>query len=189
MLQHPVMHHAHRHEPPPGHGFLVRSFQPDDQPEVWRLYHRGLLAGHVDPYDPAADLDRIEEFYIGSPHRHFWVAEAFGKVVGTVAIAEEEDGVAHLRRLRVAPEWQDKSHVAVGLIKTATAHAREHGALKLIFHTPVDDTRAKDLLGRLGFHFARIREINGRQLLEFYVDLYERMDGEDDMDAADFPLQ
>jgi N-acetylglutamate synthase-like GNAT family acetyltransferase len=155
--------------------FIVRSFASPDQPHVVRLYHEGLLAGHIDPFDVAEDLEQIEEFYLRRPHRHFWVAEVGSEVVGTVAIATDPDGVGHLRRLRVTPNLPEKNRVAVTLVKTALSHAREWGAIKLAFHAPVDDARAIRLLGHLGFQFTRAREIRGRHLLEFYVDLYNHL--------------
>jgi len=155
--------------------FNVRSYCPRDYRHVRRLYYEGLLAGHIDPFDPAEDLERIDDFYTRWPNRHFWVAEAVGEVVGTVAVATEDDGIAHLRRLRVAPEFPQRNRLVIALVQTAVAHARECGAVKLCFHTPLDNEKAILVLGDLGFQFARAREFNGRQLLEFYVSLYERL--------------
>jgi N-acetylglutamate synthase-like GNAT family acetyltransferase len=162
-------------EVPIGQSFTVRDFSSSDQRHVMHLYCEGLLAGHVDPFDPAADLERIEELYMWRPHRHFWVAEASGEIVGTVAIVMENDLVAHLRRLRVSPGFAEKNRVAIALVETALEHARVWGALKLAFHTPVDDGRAIELLRDLGFQFFRARMINGRHLLEFYANLYDRV--------------
>jgi len=151
----------------------VRSFRGGDEHHVLRLYNEGLLAGHIDPFDSADDLKQIEDYYLRHPRRHFWVAQAFGDIVGTVGIGTEEDGVAHLRRLRVAPRWPNRNMLATMLIETALAHAREQGAIKLAFHTPVNDRGAMELLTRVGFQFARSREVHGRRLLEFYVTLYD----------------
>ncbi|MGA2232993.1 MAG: GNAT family N-acetyltransferase [Tepidisphaeraceae bacterium] len=151
----------------------VRSFKPGDEHHVWRLYREGLLAGHLDPVDPLDDLRNIEDYYLAHPRRHFWVAQAFGDIVGTVAIATEEDGVAHLRRLRVAPRWPDRDMLATTLMETALDHAREQGAIKLALHTPVNQEGALELMTRHGFQFARSRQIHGRDALEFYITVYD----------------
>src|ERR1035437_4766625 len=107
--------------------FDIRDVRPGDQLAVSRLYKEGLLIGQLDPYDPATDLEHIMDVYVAQPPNHFWVAEAQGSVIGTVAIAQESPEVAHLRRLRVEPTWQANSTVAGRLVQTATAHARDHG--------------------------------------------------------------
>ena len=153
---------------------LIRDYRSGDQPQVSRLYREGLLVGQLDPYDAATDLEHIEEVYVQCPPNRFWVAEAGGVVVGTVAISQDQPDIAHLRRLRVAPRWQIDTRVAGLLVQTATNYAREYGFLKLVLHTPVDDRRAVPLLHRLGLRYARARKVHGRQVLEFYLSLYGR---------------
>jgi ribosomal protein S18 acetylase RimI-like enzyme len=152
--------------------FLIRSFGAADRSEVLHLYYHGLLAGQVNQSDPASDLVDIEAAYFRRPQDHLWVAEARSSVIGTVAISEDDAHVTHLRRLRVAPFWQLDSRVAIGLIRTAINHARFHGCVKLVFHTSLDGKRAVELLERLGFQFARIRDVAGQHLIEFYDNLY-----------------
>jgi len=170
-------------------GLLVRSFRPLDRPDVLRLYHDGLLAGCVDPKDRAADLDDIEGAYFRRPQNHFWIAEANGVVIGTVAVSEDDAGITHLRRLRVASAWQKNSGVAVELIKAAIHHARSHGCLKLVFHTSLDGEQAVKLLDRLGFQFSRTRDIGGRHLIEFYDNLYATTDVQNSGPNADWYQQ
>jgi N-acetylglutamate synthase-like GNAT family acetyltransferase len=157
--------------------FIIRDYRPEDRTEVTRLYREGLMMGQLDPYDLAADLEHIEECYGRDSFCHFWVAEVDGRLIGTVAIAHNETGerridIAHLRRLRVDPAWQHDDRVAVRLLEVATAHARAQKYLKLVVHTPVDDSRCRAMLERLGFIFARKRLVHGRPVLEFYVHLY-----------------
>ncbi|HUB23797.1 MAG TPA: GNAT family N-acetyltransferase [Tepidisphaeraceae bacterium] len=156
-------------------GFKVRTYGSQDQDAVLRLYHEGLLAGQVDAFDAANDLHQIDDFYNRRPTRHFWVADSQGEIVGTVAIATEDDGVAHLRRLRAARFFPRQQGVIAELIQTAVDHAREQGALKLVFHTIMNDTCVIELLGRLGFQFDGSRQTGGRRLLKFYVNLYDRI--------------
>ena len=155
----------------PGDAY-VRSFRAADQPAARRLYREGLLAGEVDPNDAAADMEDIAVAYLRRPQDHFWVADAGMRVVGTVALTIDERQVGHLCRLRVAPGWQDSDYIASLLVEAATAHAREHACLMLVLHTRMDDNRAVALLHRLGFQFSRSRDVRGRHLLEFYLNLY-----------------
>jgi ribosomal protein S18 acetylase RimI-like enzyme len=155
-----------------GEDILIRSFRASDRPEVLNLYQKGRLAGHADPLDRASDLADIEGTYFRRPQDHFWVAEAKDSVVGTIAVSEDDATVAHLRRLRVAPFWQLDDSLAIGLIRTAISHARFHGCPKLVFHTSLDGPRATELLQGLGLQFARIRDVAGVHLIEFYDDLY-----------------
>jgi ribosomal protein S18 acetylase RimI-like enzyme len=151
----------------------LRTFRATDQSSVLELYENGMLGGHIDPFDQASDLHRIEEEYLARPENHFWVAEATGSVVGTVAVAVDHCGVAHVRRLRVAPAWQVDPQIAVSLVRLAVTHARDGGCLKLIFHTPVNDVRAIEFLRHLGFMFSATRKLAGSPVLEFYNNLYD----------------
>jgi N-acetylglutamate synthase-like GNAT family acetyltransferase len=157
--------------------FIIRDYRSADQAEVSRLYREGLMMGQLDCCDPAVDLEHIEESYGRDSFSHFWVAEAEGRVIGTVAIAHDDTDekridIAHLRRLRVDPAWQHNGRVAVRLLEAATTLARAKKYLKLVVHTPIDDTRCRAMLGRLGFIFARKRRVHDRSILEFYVHLY-----------------
>jgi N-acetylglutamate synthase-like GNAT family acetyltransferase len=136
------------------------------------------LAGIPDPLDPATDLDHIEDEYLKRPQDHFWVAEAYGEVIGSIAVVKDDKQIAHVRRLRVDPAWKvwHGGEVARFLIQKATQHAREHECLKLVLHTPINDDRAIAFLHQLGFEYSRAREVRGRHLLEFYLNIYIRPD-------------
>lgn len=60
-------------------------------------------------YDPnfSYDLDHPFEVY-GKGEGKFFILEAKGKVVGTVAVEDLGEGVAHWRRLMILPEFRDK---------------------------------------------------------------------------------
>jgi N-acetylglutamate synthase-like GNAT family acetyltransferase len=160
--------------------FMVRSFHTDDRTQILRL-HAALAASDSVDCDCAANIDRIEENYFRRPQDHFWVAEAHGEVVGTVAIRVHED-TAHLSCLRAA---DDSSRHAVrrGLVQIAARHAHHHGCLKLVVHAQVDVGRAAEFLHRLGFEFSREREVDNEPVLEFYLNLYDRpeLHGENDV--------
>src|SRR5580658_9958898 len=75
--------------------FLVRSFQATDRPHVMELHAATVPSGFVN-CDCAANIDEIEEKYFRRAQDHFWVAEALGQIVGTVAIYVHDDNTAHL---------------------------------------------------------------------------------------------
>ena len=157
-----------------GQEICLRTYHAKDRREILRLYRQGVLTGDPDPMDPATDLDHVEEVYLQRPQDHFWVAEIDGEVIGSIAILVNEKQIAHVRRLRVDPAWK-KSHgeeIARALMEQATHHARRHDCLKLVLHTPVEDDRAIAFLHQMGFEYARARELRGRRLLEFYLDIY-----------------
>jgi N-acetylglutamate synthase-like GNAT family acetyltransferase len=152
---------------------LVRSFRPADRPQVAQLHEdkAGLVSVCC---DCAAEIDQIEEKYFHKPHNHFWVAEFQDKIIGTVAIAIEEEEVAHLHCLQVLSEWHEGRRVHQRLVRVATEHAREHGILKLVLHADVEKGKAAAFFHRLGFEFSRHRELQGRPALEFYLNLYRQ---------------
>ena len=156
----------------------LRSYCAKDRQEVLRLYRHGRLAGVPDPSDPATDLDHIEDVYLKRPQDHFWVAEADSHVIASIAITEDDQQVGHVRRLRVDPEWKiwHGDEIAGVLIQKVTRHARQHECLKLVLHTAVSDEWAIALLHRLGCEYTRARNLGGRHLLEFYLNLYMRPD-------------
>ena len=155
--------------------FLVRSYQATDQRQVMQLHAATAPSGFVN-CDCAAKIEAIEEKYFRRPQDHFWVAEAFGRIVGTVAICVRDDNVAHLHCLRALGDSMDHQ-IRKGLVRAAASHAHHHGCLKLVLHAPdqdVDIARAAEFLHRLGFEFTRHREVENRPVLEYYLNLYER---------------
>lgn len=151
---------------------LVRTFQGPDQSAVLRLFEHGLLAGQIDPYDTAVDLDAIAEEYLNQHGNHFWVAQVEADVVGMIGVARDEQ-TAEIRRLRVDADWQDTA-IPAQLLETALSHCKHHGFLKIRLDTRFDPDAALGLFERFGFQHTRTKERHGKELLEFYLDLYRR---------------
>jgi len=159
----------------------VRTFREADQPAVARLYTDGLLAGQIAPNDTGADIENIQDAYLGDDANHFWVAEVDGQVLGMIGVAREEEHTAEIRRLRVDPQWQG-TPLAGRLVETALHHCQHHGYLKVVFDTRFDPDTALDLFDRFGFQHRRTKSVQGKDLLEFYLDLYRqpRKPGDDE---------
>jgi len=158
-------------------GFLIRSFRPDDLPDVTNLYHKGLLTGWPDSEEHPLDLVDVSASYMARPQDHFWVAEARGAVVGTIAIWEDDAKVSHIRHLRVTPLWQLDSSVAIALVRTAIAHSRKHNCLNLFFHTSLPSNRAIRLLEDLGFQVAPLGVAPGQNVAGLFNGLYRHESG------------
>lgn len=155
-------------------GLVVRTYEPRDQPAVNRLYTEGLLAGQIADNDTGADIENIQEGYFGDERHHFWVVEAGDRVVGMIGVAADEDHSAEIRRLRLDPDLQDQTEIAYLLLETAVSHCKHHGFLKVLLDTRFEHEAAVGVFDRLGFLHNRTRAIHGKDLLEFYLDLYRQ---------------
>ena len=154
---------------------IVRSFNSQDQPHVDRLYTEGLLSGAIAPNDTGADIENIMDAYFDEPANHFWVAEIDGRVLGMIGVARDLEHTAEIRRLRVDPQWQQTS-IAAKLLETALTHCRDEGYLKVILDTRFDPDAVLDLFEKFGFQHTRTKAMQGKDLLEFYLDLYRKDD-------------
>lgn len=160
---------------------VVRSFIAEDQKDVMRLYDHGLLAGHIAPNDTGADIDNLFEAYFDEPRHHFWVAALNDAVIGMIGVGSDEDHTAEVRRLRVEPDHQT-GPVAEKLLETALNHCKNNGYLKIRLDTRLEKTAAMDHFNRVGFQHTRTRTAPGKEVLEFYLDLYRS--ASDEADAA-----
>ena len=158
----------------------VRSYQAEDQPAVSWLYEHGRLAGQEQPNDTAADIDNIVDAYQAYERAHFWVAEVEGQVVGMVGVAEDEPDLAEVRRLRVHPDYRNQG-IAYKLMESALSFCHHHGYLKVILDTAFHEGPALEVFERFAFQHNRTRSVGGKELLEFYLDLYRepRKEGDD----------
>ncbi|MEO0514832.1 MAG: GNAT family N-acetyltransferase [Planctomycetota bacterium] len=165
-------------------GLEVRTFVDADQAEVMRLYNDGLLAGQIAPNDTGADLDHVSQAYFDEPRHHFWVAQVNGQIVGMIGVGSDEDHTAEVRRLRVDPGHQ-LSPVAERLLDAALQHCKNNGYLKIRLDTRYEKTAALGHFERIGFQHTRTRTAPGKEVLEFYLDLYRQH--EDQPDATPSP--
>ena len=160
-------------------GLTVRPFQADDRSAVARLYTEGLLTGQLAANDTGADIDNIDQAYFDDPRHHFWIAEVQGQVVGMIGVGSDERDTAEIRRLRVDPAYQD-TPIARALLQTAVAHCRHHGYLKVVLDTRFEPEAAVSLFDHVGFQHHRTKTMHGKELLEFFLDLYRRPEREND---------
>ena len=149
----------------------VHTFETTDQEAVSRLYTDGLLAGQIAPNDTGADIENIHDAYFDDDRHHFWVAKVSGKLLGMIGVASDEPHTAEVRRLRVAHDYQH-TNIAPLLLETAINHCKHHGYLKVRLDTRFERNAAVGLFDRAGFEHTRTKSLHGKELLEFYLDLY-----------------
>ncbi|MEM7624754.1 MAG: GNAT family N-acetyltransferase [Planctomycetota bacterium] len=159
----------------------VRSYTAADQTDVMRLYDHGLLVGHIAPNDTGADIDNLFEAYFDEPRHHFWVAVLGEAIIGMIGVGSDEEHTAEVRRLRVEPDHQ-AGPIAEKLLETALNHCKASGYLKVRLDTRLEKTEAMDHFNRIGFQHTRTRTAPGKEVLEFYLDLYRSPS--DEADAA-----
>ena len=100
---------------------------------------------------PTEDVECIEKSYGGIGEAFFVAVDnQTQKVVGTVAIKKEEDRVALLRRLFVAPTHRNLK-IGKQLIDRALEFCREVGYEEVVFKTTSKMSGAIDLCRRNGF--------------------------------------
>jgi N-acetylglutamate synthase-like GNAT family acetyltransferase len=81
------------------------------------------------------DLSDIDGFYRAG-HGGFWVAEAGGRVVGTIALKDIGEGQGALRKMFVAASHRGRDlGVAGALLQTLMAHAAENGLHTILLGT------------------------------------------------------
>lgn len=159
----------------------VRPYRPEDQPVVARLYTTGLLEGEIPPNDTGADIENIKEAYLDDPRAALWIAEYDGQPAGMIGVAPDGEDVAEIRRLRVDPEFWGKD-IRRCLLETALSFCQHHGYLKVVLDTRFERGPALELFERFGFQHHRSREVPGKELLEFFLDLYRDPRHEDRRD-------
>jgi ribosomal protein S18 acetylase RimI-like enzyme len=157
---------------PPDISFLTRPYEKQDRDACSRLYREGLLGGKLAENDSGLDIDDIEMAYMSTDGNCFWVAETDDKqVVGMIGVQQHEQSTGEIRRLRVAGEFRRRG-IGSKLIEAALRFCEEHNYLKITLDTFTDREPAIKLFEKFRFHHHRTRQVNGRELLYFYLDIY-----------------
>lgn len=150
----------------------VRLARPEDHLAVRRLFQAGLLEGHVAGNDTGADIENLADAYFSDEGQSaLWVADYRDEIVGMVGVQKTSDHQAEVRRLRVRENFRRRG-VGAKLMEQALAFCQHHGYLKVILDVRIERGPAISLFEKFGFKLARTRELDGRKMLDFYVDLY-----------------
>ena len=98
---------------------------------------------------PVTDLDAIEKHYRG-PRDIFLVAVEDGRIIGTVAVKEDDAKTALLRRIFVDEIYRGKRYGSQ-LVDKALAFCREKGYRRVAFRGMASMEKALALMKRKGF--------------------------------------
>jgi ribosomal protein S18 acetylase RimI-like enzyme len=149
----------------------IRSFKREDLPSCRKLYKEGLLGGKLAENDTGLDIDDIEQAYLSSPDDHFWIAETNGEVVGMIGVQHHEEGNGEIRRLRVAEAHRRKG-IGSMLVEQALKFCQQKGYLKITLDTFVEREAAIKLFEKFRFRHSRTKNVAGKEMMYFYLDLY-----------------
>jgi ribosomal protein S18 acetylase RimI-like enzyme len=152
----------------------IRSFRRDDLRTCTKLYREGLIGGKIAENDTGLDIDDIETAYMNSPESHFWVAEGEGgEVWGMIGVQGHEKGVGEIRRLRVDKEHRRRG-IGSQLMEEALKFCRDRGYIKIALDTFMEREPAIKLFEKFHFRHNRTRNVNGKEVQHFYLDLYQQ---------------
>jgi ribosomal protein S18 acetylase RimI-like enzyme len=150
----------------------VRLADNADHAYLRELFRESILEGLVGDNDTGADIDNLREGYFSDEGASgFWVAVCRDVVIGMVGVQKTADNAAEIRRLRVRGTFR-RLGVGALLMEKALTFCKHHGYLKVVLDVRIERGPAIALFEKFGFAHTRTREIDGRKLLDFYLDLY-----------------
>ena len=88
-----------------------------------------------------------------------------------VGVQRISDNSAEIRRLRVRDSYRRKG-IGTKLMQHAISFCREKHFLKVVLDVRIEREPAIRMFDSFGFLQGRERDLNGRQLRDFYLDLY-----------------
>jgi ribosomal protein S18 acetylase RimI-like enzyme len=150
----------------------IRSFCPADAEACKKLYHEGLLGGHLAENDTGLDIDDIETAYLKMAGNHFWVAQLQdGQIVGMIGVQHHEKGLGEIRRLRVRTDVRRRG-IGTRLMEVAVKFCADQQYLKITLDTFIEREPALRLFEKFRFRHSRTRKVGDRDLMYFYLDIY-----------------
>jgi ribosomal protein S18 acetylase RimI-like enzyme len=150
----------------------IRTWEPGDAAACKILYREGLIGGTIAVGDEGRDIDDVDASYLREPGNCFWVAQnASGEVVGMIGVQHHEKGVGEIRRLRVRKDSRRRG-IGSRLLEAAINFCAENGHLKITLDTFMERAPAIKLFEKFHFRHNRTRQVNGKELLYFYLDIY-----------------
>jgi len=118
-----------------------------------------------------AEADDEEDTLAAIEHDEYWLADCADRIIGFAVLHHVDRQRAAIRSLWIDERYR-RHGIGQRLLEGTVVHCQRAGYLKLILELPFRLEKMVPLFGRLGFSFARSRDVNGSTLLEFYLDLY-----------------
>jgi ribosomal protein S18 acetylase RimI-like enzyme len=101
---------------------------------------------------------------------------AIVEIVGMVGVQQHEDNVGEIRRLRVRHDYRRRG-IGSALVERALKFCRDRGYLKIALDTFMEREPAIRLFEKFHFRHSRTRSVMGKEVMHFYLDLYQREGG------------
>ena len=98
------------------------------------------------------------------------------EIVGMVGVQQHEDNVGEIRRLRVRHDYRRRG-IGSALVEVALKFCRDRGYLKIALDTFMEREPAIRLFEKFHFRHSRTRSVMGKEVMHFYLDLYQREGG------------
>ena len=153
---------------------MIRKCQENDQRSIRDLIAE-IMAREF-PKEaatfPTQDLEDISRSY-GQLGEAFFVASINGKIVGTVAIKQEDKRTALLRRLFVDSKYR-REKIGSQLVERAIQFCREVGYEELIFKTTSRMADAIKLMRKRGFQSRAKVPLGSVELLKLALSIKDK---------------
>ena len=149
----------------------IRSATNADVSVLRELFERSRIEGQTRENDTGADLDHLAEGYFECNDSCFWVTEYEEWIVGMIGVQRISNDSAEIRRLRVRDSFRRKG-VGTKLMQHAIMFCRKKQFLKVVLDVRIERGPAISMFNTFGFLQGRERNLNGRELRDFYLDLY-----------------
>ncbi len=150
----------------------IRLAEPDDHPRVRALFEAGLVEGQLRGNDTGADIDHLHAGYFADDGASaFWVASHDSVIIGMIGVQNSRPNTGEIRRLRVESGYRRRG-IGTLLMYRAIEFCRQQGYLKITLDVRIEREPALTMFSKFGFAHARSREIDDRQTIDFYLDLY-----------------
>lgn len=152
-------------------GLVIRCATNDDAGVLRELFERSRVEGEIRENDTGADLDHLMPGYFECKDSGFWVAQYDDGIVGMIGVQRISVNSAEIRRLRVRDTFR-RNGIGTKLMEHAISFCREKQFLKVVLDVRIEHDPAIKMFDTFGFLQGRERDLKGRQLRDFYLDLY-----------------
>ena len=147
----------------------IRRFQTVDGPAIVRLISTVMEQEFPQSASafPTDDLTNISDIY-GKLGEAFFVAYDGEKIVGTAGVKREDERIALMRRVFVAPTHRNQK-IGMRLIERVIDFCKEVGYQEVVFKTSSKMDAAIKLCQKNGFVQRAKLEMGGLELLKFVL--------------------
>jgi ribosomal protein S18 acetylase RimI-like enzyme len=150
----------------------LRLARAEDFAAVRVLFKEGRVEGQIRGSDTGADIENVAEAYFSDEGQSaLWVADYNDTIIGMIGVQKTSDHEAEVRRLRVREGFRRRG-LGAKLMEQALGFCQHHGYLKVMLDVRIERGPAIKLFEKFGFKLARQRDLEGRKILDFYLDIY-----------------